>query len=437
MTHCAKCGAELIGMRKFCAACGHPSGDPRSPAASTGLAPVASGYVPPSPGSAPASSRAAPSIQYAPPTPRSAVNPYAQTADSASNENLRPPRTSDYGPPPAPHSPELATTARGVGDPSVAPQVSPLAVSNAATERGAFERAITAGPESARAAAGALFDPSRGSSGAPPAAPAASMKQGRVAGTEIMQSIPFPPTPSAAAPSAGGTPAAPKRQDRTQLLEAFPAGGPAFPGIGATPVSGAPSVGHALASAHAPSIPSATAQPPQAQPAPLQAPSPHEVAAAYAPSAPLPAPSAPEMAAPYAPPPVAAVPPPVAAVPPPVAAVPPPVAAVPPPAQASPWIPPAATPYGAPQPAATPYGAAVPYGYPGAAPPAPEPAPPPPPPPAGYGFFGYAPGSRVHVTWSNGQRYPGTVHQVSGSQCLVMFPDGQQHWVEMQYVAPA
>jgi hypothetical protein len=54
----------------------------------------------------------------------------------------------------------------------------------------------------------------------------------------------------------------------------------------------------------------------------------------------------------------------------------------------------------------------------------------------GYGF-GYAPGSRVTVTWSNGQRYPGTIQQVSGSQCLVVFPDGQQHWVEMQYLAPA
>jgi hypothetical protein len=50
--------------------------------------------------------------------------------------------------------------------------------------------------------------------------------------------------------------------------------------------------------------------------------------------------------------------------------------------------------------------------------------------------FGFAPGARVHVTWSNGQRYPATVNQVSGSQCLVVFPDGQQHWVEMQYLSP-
>jgi hypothetical protein len=62
----------------------------------------------------------------------------------------------------------------------------------------------------------------------------------------------------------------------------------------------------------------------------------------------------------------------------------------------------------------------------------------PPAPPAGYGYpFGYAPGARVQVTWSNGQRYPATVSQVSGAQCLVVFPDGQQHWVEMQYLSPA
>jgi hypothetical protein len=58
----------------------------------------------------------------------------------------------------------------------------------------------------------------------------------------------------------------------------------------------------------------------------------------------------------------------------------------------------------------------------------------------GYGYggggYGFPPGSRVHVTWSNGQRYPATVGQVSGTQCLVVFPDGQQHWVEMQFLSP-
>lgn len=63
------------------------------------------------------------------------------------------------------------------------------------------------------------------------------------------------------------------------------------------------------------------------------------------------------------------------------------------------------------------------------------PAPVPPPAQAPYGF-GYAPGARVNVTWSNGQRYPATVSQVSGPRCLVVFPDGQQHWVDMQYLTP-
>jgi len=97
------------------------------------------------------------------------------------------------------------------------------------------------------------------------------------------------------------------------------------------------------------------------------------------------------------------------------------------------------TPYGAhnPQPApAYPAHAGSPYGAPGV-PPAAGSAPAPPPPGAYAYGFNYAPGSRVTVTWSNGQRYPGTVQQVTGSSCLVVFPDGQQHWVEMQYLAPA
>jgi hypothetical protein len=113
--------------------------------------------------------------------------------------------------------------------------------------------------------------------------------------------------------------------------------------------------------------------------------------------------------------------------------VPPPQA----PAQMQPpgaWSPAAVSfPVGQPSPA-LPYGGAPP---PFAQPPPPQPmAPAPPPAPYGYGFA-YVPGSRVTVTWSNGGRYPGTVQQVSGTQCLVAFPDGQQHWVEMQYVAPA
>jgi hypothetical protein len=56
--------------------------------------------------------------------------------------------------------------------------------------------------------------------------------------------------------------------------------------------------------------------------------------------------------------------------------------------------------------------------------------------PFSYGARAFAPGARVLVTWSNGQRYPATVTQATGTQCLVVFPDGQQRWVEMQYLSP-
>jgi hypothetical protein len=54
-----------------------------------------------------------------------------------------------------------------------------------------------------------------------------------------------------------------------------------------------------------------------------------------------------------------------------------------------------------------------------------------------YAAFGYAPGSRVRVTWATGQRFPATVQQVAPAQCLVVFDNGQQQWVDMQYVTPA
>lgn len=79
-----------------------------------------------------------------------------------------------------------------------------------------------------------------------------------------------------------------------------------------------------------------------------------------------------------------------------------------------------------PQNAQNPYVAQAPY------PQQPRPAPA----PQGYGssFF---PGSRVLVTWSDGNRYPGTVHQISGTSHLIVFPDGQQHWVELPYLTAA
>lgn len=44
------------------------------------------------------------------------------------------------------------------------------------------------------------------------------------------------------------------------------------------------------------------------------------------------------------------------------------------------------------------------------------------------------PGMAVRVRWANGQKYPGTVWQVQGTQVLVAFPDGQRHWVEIGFV---
>jgi hypothetical protein len=66
------------------------------------------------------------------------------------------------------------------------------------------------------------------------------------------------------------------------------------------------------------------------------------------------------------------------------------------------------------------------------------------PPPSGPGPFvqqappsrGFGPGALVLVKWADGNRYPGTVLQVAGTQLLVSFPDGQQHWVDMKYVSP-
>jgi hypothetical protein len=93
-----------------------------------------------------------------------------------------------------------------------------------------------------------------------------------------------------------------------------------------------------------------------------------------------------------------------------------------------------------------PYGSAPPA-YPQA--PVPYPYPPQPqayPPPQAYSPYapppgGYAPpfaaGGRVLVLWADGNRYPGVVQQVAPGQCLVVFPDGQQRWVEFQYLTPA
>jgi hypothetical protein len=46
----------------------------------------------------------------------------------------------------------------------------------------------------------------------------------------------------------------------------------------------------------------------------------------------------------------------------------------------------------------------------------------------------FGPGARVLVQWADGNRYPATVQQQNGSQCLVSFPDGRTQWVEAQYL---
>lgn len=169
--HCAKCGAKLIGTRKFCTACGTPAGDPRS-SASAAPADNGQGTV----------TNPNPSIQYSPSEPMSQVNPFAQTAGGDQTSGAR---GDEYGPPPSfPRAP-LAATAPGIGDPSKGPRVSPLAVSNVDSQRGSQVEAI-----------------------------AASSRTPEIAGTLMMPSAPKSVAPDQAAPKA--------RPDRTQLLNAFP-----------------------------------------------------------------------------------------------------------------------------------------------------------------------------------------------------------------------
>ncbi len=61
---------------------------------------------------------------------------------------------------------------------------------------------------------------------------------------------------------------------------------------------------------------------------------------------------------------------------------------------------------------------------------------------AGFGALGQAfnsavmgPGSRVMVTWSDGNRYPGTVAQLASGQVYVTMSDGRQLWVPQHLVA--
>lgn len=50
-------------------------------------------------------------------------------------------------------------------------------------------------------------------------------------------------------------------------------------------------------------------------------------------------------------------------------------------------------------------------------------------------FGGLAPGARVRVAWSDGQRYPATVAAARGGQVEVVFPDGRRLWVPASSVS--
>jgi hypothetical protein len=63
-------------------------------------------------------------------------------------------------------------------------------------------------------------------------------------------------------------------------------------------------------------------------------------------------------------------------------------------------------------------------------------APPPAQPPSPQAPPAFGPGARVLVQWADGNRYPATVQQAVNGQCLVVFPNGQQQWVGMQYLSP-
>jgi len=65
--------------------------------------------------------------------------------------------------------------------------------------------------------------------------------------------------------------------------------------------------------------------------------------------------------------------------------------------------------------------------------------------PIGFGFGqaaafmtgGVVPGSRVMVSWSDGQSYPAQVMQTSPGQTLVQFDNGSQQWVPENTVRKA
>lgn len=53
----------------------------------------------------------------------------------------------------------------------------------------------------------------------------------------------------------------------------------------------------------------------------------------------------------------------------------------------------------------------------------------------GKEMAGIGVGTPVLVTWSDGNRYPGTVAQLGAGQYLVTMTNGQQHWIPQAYVS--
>src|SRR5687767_1546645 len=196
MTNCAKCGAELIGARKFCAACGAPT-DPsslkRADPNNIGSGPASS------PAPVPAPQASVPSTTYGPPIVPGgpAVNPFAATASPSSRAAV----SAAYGPPPAttanPPSNAPGSHAGAPGAPgpldgtAPVPPVSPLAVSNALSQRGAFQNA-----------AGEKIPAPPASSPTGPNIPAPVKK---APGTQIMPSLQNPAA-AAGGPRSGSAP---------------------------------------------------------------------------------------------------------------------------------------------------------------------------------------------------------------------------------------
>lgn len=381
MANCTKCSAELIGSAKFCASCGAPI--PQAPSHDQAPNTVA-------PATTVGNVSITTSDSFEPASP---VNPFAATASPNSPASLEARASlaaalsnlessaqklqeqSQAQPPPAAQAETSNVAPTGSQPPpGEPPPISPLAVSNALSQRGAFQQAL----ENAKDMA------AQSQAGQTP--------KKKKPGTQLMQNAPSRPVQPEAkspAPPPAEAPPAKKAPPRTVAMNFNAMQG------GGAPQSVAPGAQSVL----------------QPQPQSVVAPSGAPGSQIQRP------PSSPNAFQPSG----------VQSVAQPSSGVQGPAMGQPPAQHASAY---GAPPYPQQQQAPYPAPAAQPqsnWGWNAQTPPTPFQQP--------YGF-GFPPGARVHVTWSNGQRYPATVSQVSGTQCLVVFPDGQQHWVEMQYLAP-